>query len=68
MTIGKIHKENVVMSDGSTEIRDFCNFGITLDERIADGFYFVKSVQLFDYILQNPELLEGDANEKIENK
>ena len=68
MTIGEIHKEQVVSKDGKVEIRYFCNFGITLDERIADGFYFAKSVQLFAYILQNPKLLEGDANEKIENK
>lgn len=67
MTIGEIHKEQVVNKNGKVEVRDFCNFGITLDERIADGFYFAKSVQLFAYILQNPKLLEGDANEKIEN-
>ena len=68
MTIGQIHKEQVINKDGKIEIRDFCDFGINLDERIADGFYFVKSVKLFEYILQNPKLLEGEANEKIEIK
>ena len=30
----------------------------TLDERIADGFYFAKSIKLVQYILNHPELLE----------
>ena len=37
MTIGKIHKEQVVMEDGKVEIRDICDFGVNVDERIADG-------------------------------
>ena len=65
MTMGKIHKEQVVMEDGKVEIRDICDFGITLDERIADGYYFIKSVKLFEKIMNNPKLLEDMANEKI---
>lgn len=38
----------------------------TLDERIADGFYFAKSIQLAEYIANNPELLMKDFNSKIE--
>ncbi|MGC8140937.1 hypothetical protein ACP3W2_26220, partial [Salmonella enterica] len=67
-TMGKIYKKEVINDDGSKEIRDFCDFGLTLDEGIADGFYMIKSIQLFQYILNNPELLEGNANEKIEIK
>lgn len=68
MTIGKIHKEQVVMFDGTVQIRDICEFGVNVDERIADGVYFAKSIKLFEYILQNPELLEIKASEKIERK
>ena len=68
MTIGKIHKEQVVMFDGTVQIRDICEFGVNVDERIADGVYFAKSIKLFEYILQNPELLEKKASEKIERK
>ncbi len=39
--------------------------GITCDERIADGFYFAKSLKIFDYILDNPNLLEKELDEKI---
>ena len=39
---------------------------ITLDERIADGFYFVKSIQLLEKIANKPELLEEDFKNKID--
>ncbi len=68
LTIGDIHKEQVVMPDGKVEIRDIVEFGINLDERIADGVYFSKSVNLLDYILRNPKTLEDKANEIIKEK
>ena len=40
----------------------------TLDERIADGFYFAKSIQLMEYIAMHPELLEQKLSTKIENQ
>ena len=39
----------------------------TLDERIADGFYFAKSIKLIEHIAMHPELLEQKLNTKIEN-
>ena len=68
VTMGKIYKKEIINEDGKKEIRDFCNFGITLDERIADGFYMIKSIQLLEYILANPKLLEDDCNAKVEIK
>lgn len=65
LTIGTIHKEYVINENGKAEIKDVCDFGINLDERIADGVYFAKSVKLFEYILQNPELMEGKASDII---
>lgn len=66
-TMGVIQDEEVLIN-GKKEIRKLCEFGVNLDERIGDGFYFLKSIQLLQYIFDNPELLEGDANEKIERK
>ena len=37
----------------------------TIDERIADGFYFAKSIQLAEYIAKNPELLLEDFETKV---
>jgi len=39
----------------------------TLDKRIADGFYFAKSIKLIEYIAIYPELLEQRLNTKIED-
>jgi len=58
----------MVNDKGEIEIRDVVEFGINLDERIADGVYFAKAVNLLEYILKNPELLEHPVNEIIEEK
>lgn len=64
VTIGEI-KESVRVIDGELTKRYVCSFGITLDERIADGVYFAKCVNLLEYILNNPSLLEGRVDDKI---
>ena len=58
VTIGTLHKEQVLMPDGSVQVRDMIDIGATLDERIADGFYFARSLKLIKYIFANPELLD----------
>lgn len=58
VTIGTIHKEELLMEDGHKEIRDVVDIGATLDERIGDGFYFARSLKLVKYIFEHPELLE----------
>lgn len=65
-TIGEIKEEIVINEKGKEEKRKLCEFGINLDERIADGYYMAKSVKLLQYIFDNPELLEQPANEKID--
>ena len=42
------------------------DLNITLDERICDGYYFIKSLELFDSLLDNPALLEITPNEAME--
>ena len=63
VTIGTLHKEEVLMDDGTKQIRDIVSVGATLDERIADGFYFGRSLKLIKYIFENPEILEKPLNE-----
>ena len=58
VTIGTIHKAPVFREDGSTQLRDFVDIGATLDERIADGFYFARSLKLVQHICEHPELLD----------
>ncbi len=63
ITVGTLHKEEMVMPDGTKQIRDVLDFGATLDERIADGFYFVRSLRLVKYIFAHPELLDKPFSE-----
>ena len=67
-TMGKIYKQEVINDDGTKQIRDFCDFGITLDEGIGDGYYFIKAINFLEYLLKNPAFLENSVNEKIEIK
>ncbi len=66
ITIGEYHKEPVLNKEGKLEIRDVVNLGITLDERIADGFYFARSFKLVKHIFENPELLDKTLGEEID--
>lgn len=63
ITVGTLHKEELVMPDGTRQIRDVLDFGATIDERIADGFYFVRSLRLVKYIFAHPELLDRPLGE-----
>jgi len=64
-TMGEIVTKVEIDELGNKTIKKVCPFGINLDERIADGYYFAKSLQMIQYIFDHPELLEGDANDKI---
>jgi len=48
--------------------KDAVELNITMDERIADGFYFSKSMKMMQYFLQHPELLEHPFNEKMDDE
>jgi len=66
-SIGEV-RDTLKVIDGKSKIIKSCNFGVNFDERIADGFYLIKSFKLFEYILNNPELLEERADKKIDIK
>lgn len=66
-TMGEIKDTEILLEKGKKEIRKIVEFGINLDERIADGYYFAKSVNLLQEIFDNPKLLEGSVNEKIKD-
>lgn len=44
--------------DGSYEVKNALDLSITIDERIADGLYFAKTLKIVKALLANPELLE----------
>ena len=47
-------------------MKNALELGLTIDERIADGVYFAKSIKLLRKLLQNPELLELPLQTEIE--
>jgi len=57
ITIGTVHKELKKNADGQMEERDILDATFNLDERIADGFYFAKSLRITRYLLEHPESL-----------
>ena len=63
VTIGTLHKEEMIMEDGTKQVRDVVDFCATLDERIADGFYFARSLKLIRYIFAHPEMLDRPIGE-----
>lgn len=63
--IGEI-RDTIKVVDEKEKVIKSCNFGINFDERIADGFYLIKSFKLLEHILNNPQLLEERADTKIE--
>ena len=67
VTIGEVQEKKVLI-EGKEETRHFCSLGITLDERIADGFYFAQAVNIIKEICANPKLLEEKVSKKVEIK
>ena len=66
-TMGIIKDEERIVN-GKKEIRKICDWGVAFDERVADGFYLIKSIEMLQYIFDNPEMLEQKASTKIEIK
>lgn len=64
--IGERKIRPVFKEDGSVEMKDTVDLGLTIDERLADGYYYSQSVRLLKHLLENPELLERPANEPVE--
>ena len=52
--------------DGNEDFHEVVPLGITLDERIADGYYYSGTVALVRELLAHPELLEQPANTPVE--
>jgi hypothetical protein len=66
VVIGEKHMAPVFKDDGSYEMREMLPLGLTLDERIADGYYYSGTVALVQELLEHPELLEMPADTPVE--
>lgn len=52
--------------DGNCTMKDSIDLGLTIDERIADGYYYSKTVRLLRHLIEHPELLDKPLNEEVE--
>ena len=65
-TIGQAKKRPFYDDDGTVHMKPSVDIGLTIDERIADGYYYSRTVQLLKKLLENPELLDRPLNEEVE--
>ena len=56
--IGKIRKENCLLENGTVETSDMVKITFTFDDRITDGIYCARAVDMVRDLVENPEKLE----------
>ncbi len=66
IVIGKKYMKMDYKKDGTEDLHEVIPIGITLDERIADGYYYSGTVALVQELLEHPELLEMTADTPVE--
>lgn len=66
VVVGERKKRPFFNEDGTYEMRDSIDLGMTVDERIADGYYYSKTIRLMKHLLEHPELLEEPATKEVD--
>lgn len=66
VVLGKKYMKMEYDKDGNCDLHEVIPVGITLDERIADGYYYSGTVALVKELLAHPELLELPADSPVE--
>ena len=65
LLIGQIKKRPMFDDEGNVKMIESVDLGLTIDERLADGYYYSKTIQILKHLLENPELLEEDLNKDV---
>lgn len=66
IVIGKKQMKMEYTKDGTPDLHEVVPIGITLDERIADGYYYSGTVALVKELLAHPDLLDMPADTPVE--
>lgn len=66
VVVGEKHDITRVDESGGMSRQQVLNLGITLDERIADGYYYARTIKLLKALLRQPALLDVPAEEALE--
>ena len=64
--LGKKHMVKTYDKDGNEDLFEALPIGITLDERIAEGYYYSGTMALVKELLAHPELLDLPADTPVE--
>ena len=67
IVIGKMDRMPFFEND-EVVFKDGVDINITMDERIADGYYFSKSMKMMQYFIAHPDLLDRPFNEKLSDE
>jgi hypothetical protein len=65
IAIGEVRDKEILVK-GKTKKAKVADLGLNLDERIADGFYFIKSANYLEYFLSHPETLEEPVSKRYD--
>ena len=63
--IGEKAVRPIYAPDGTMAMKETLDLGLTIDERLADGYYYSKSVRLLKHLLEHPEELEKPMKEEV---
>lgn len=66
IVLGKKQMKMEYKKDGTSDLHEVVPLGITLDERIADGYYYSGTVALVKELLEHPDLLDLPADTPVE--
>ena len=66
IVVGKKYWKKDYLPDGTEDLHEVIPLGITLDERIADGYYYSGTVALVKELLEHPHLLDLPADTPVE--
>ncbi|MCD7770686.1 MAG: hypothetical protein LUH23_01120 [Oscillospiraceae bacterium] len=66
LVIGEKKPTVFAKADGTMEVHDGIDLGVTIDERIADGYYYAQSIKIIRHLLAHPELLELPIETPVE--
>ena len=66
VAVGEIKETSFVNENDEVEVKETVDLGITIDERLADGYYYSRSIKLIKKILEDPKILERPFSEEVE--
>lgn len=65
LTVGRAAPVPVAEEDGTLSVRRCLTINYAFDERVADGYYAARSLDLFQRLLESPDLLETTADRDV---